>query len=226
MFSQKCAGCHTVGGGPLTGPDLKAVQAWPRQNLDPAILRMEKNVGKLKPEEVQTLGDLLLAPDAASRIADERKRIAMQEMAKLAPANAAIGEDLFFGRKPLSNRGLACASCHTVAGAGGNLAIDLTGSFVKLGQAPLMSTVEGATFPLMKAAYTNRTVTTQEALHLVKYLETAGASKATPRSTPPLHALGFVGAAIALAGMSRHFRKRNRGVRARLVRDAVRRSRS
>ena len=226
MFMQKCAGCHTIGGGALTGPDLKAVQTWPRQNVDPAILRMEKNVGKLKAEDVQAYAELLLAPDAASRIAEERKRISMQEMAKLEPANAAVGEALFYGQKPFVNRGLACASCHAVSGRGGNLSLDLTGSFAKLGEVPLASTIEGVTFPLMQAAYADNPITKQESIHLVKYLEVAGAGAGPTQRALPLHAVGFLGAAAALMGMTLQFRKRNRGIRAELVRSATRRSRS
>ncbi|MCC6487155.1 MAG: c-type cytochrome [Candidatus Hydrogenedentes bacterium] len=226
LFMQKCAGCHTVGGGALTGPDLKATQTWPKQNLEPAIVRMEKNVGKLKPEEVQLLADLLLAPDAAARIAEEQKRIAKQQMAKLEPANAAIGEALFFGHTPLANKGLSCAACHAVNGRGGNLAADLTGSFAKLGEVPLGSTIEGVTFPLMQAAYAGKPITKQETMHLVKYLETAPAQESSGMKAPPLHAAGVVGAGLAVTGLMSYYRRRNRGVRAVLVQDAMRRSRS
>lgn len=226
LFMRKCAGCHTVGGGQLTGPDLRAVQTWPRQNVDPAIQRMEKNVGPLTAEDVGLLADLLQAPDAAGRLADERKRVALTEMAKLDPPNAQEGEDLFFGRRPLANRGLSCASCHAVNGRGGNLASDLVGSFAKLGEVPLMSTIEGVTFPLMKAAYADNAITKQEAVHLVKYLETAGKQPGAPARVPPLHAIGTVGAVVALIGLTQHFRNRNRGVRAALVRNAMRRSRT
>lgn len=226
LFMQKCAGCHTVGGGALTGPDLKATQTWPKQNLEPAIVRMEKNVGKLKPEDVQVLADLLLAPDAAARIAEEQKRIAKQQMAKLEPANAAIGQALFFGHKPLANGGLSCAACHAVNGHGGNLAADLTGSFAKLGEVPLGSTIEGVTFPLMQAAYADRPITKQETMHLVKYLETAPSQSPAGMKVPPLHAAGVVGAGVAVTGLMSYYRRRNRGVRAALVQDAMRRSRS
>ena len=226
LYMLKCAGCHTVGGGQLTGPDLRPIQTWPRQNVDPAIQRMEKNVGPLKPEEIAQLGDLLQAADAAGRLADERKRIALTEMAKLEPANAQAGEAIFFGRKPLTNRGLSCASCHAMNGSGGNLASDLVGSFAKLGEVPLMSSIEGVTFPLMKAAYADNTITKQETVHLVKYLETAANQPGGPKRVPPLHAIGTVGAAVSLLGLTQHFRKRNRGVRMALVRDAMRRSRS
>lgn len=224
LFMMKCAGCHTIGGGPLSGPDLKPVQTWPRQNVEPAIKRMEKNVGPISADEMTLLIDLMQVPDAAGRVAEERKRIALIEMAKLEPANGDIGEALFFGRKPLVNRGLSCAACHAVRGRGGNLASDLTGSFVKLGEAPLSSAIEGVTFPLMKAAYADNAITKQEAIHLVKYLERAGAETGPPARVPPLHAIGSVGALLAFAGIAQHFRRRNRGVRAMLVRNAMRRS--
>ncbi|MCC6154081.1 MAG: hypothetical protein IT367_10010, partial [Candidatus Hydrogenedentes bacterium] len=221
MFMLKCAGCHTIGGGQLSGPDLLPVQTWPRQNVDPAIQRMEKNVGPLKPEDIALLADFLQAPDAAGRLADERKRIALTELAKLEPANAKAGEAIFFGHTPLTNRGLSCASCHAVSGRGGNLASDLTGSFTKMGEVPLGSAIEGVTFPLMKAAYADNAITKQETIHLVKYLESAGKQAGEPARVPPLHAIGSVGAVIALVGLTQHFRKRNRGVRAALVRNAM-----
>lgn len=226
LFMLKCAGCHTIGGGQLSGPDLRPVQTWPRQNVDPAILRMEKNVGPLKVEDIELLADFLQAPDTAGRLADERKRIALKELATLEPANAAAGEALFFGSKPLTNRGLSCAACHAVSGRGGNLASDLTGSFAKMGEVPLGSAIEGVTFPLMKAAYADNAITKQETVHLVKYLESAGKGTGEPARVPPLHAIGTVGAVASLIGLTQHFRKRNRGVRAALVREALRRSRS
>ena len=226
MYMLKCAGCHTIGGGQLSGPDLRPVQTWPRQNVDPAIQRMEKNVGPLKPEDIALLAEFLLAPDAAGRLADERKRIALTELAKLEPANAKAGEAIFFGQTPQTNRGLSCAACHAVNGRGGNLASDLTGSFAKMGEVPLGSAIEGVTFPLMKAAYADNPITKQETVHLVMYLESAGKQTSEPARVPPLHAIGSVGAVIALVGLTQHFRKRNRGVRAALVRNAMRRSRS
>ncbi|GMU91062.1 MAG: hypothetical protein AMXMBFR4_01200 [Candidatus Hydrogenedentota bacterium] len=224
LYTLKCAGCHTVGGGALSGPDLKPTQTWPRDNLVPAIQRMEKNVGPLKPEEVEQLTDFLLAADAAARLVEERKRISLQQAAKLEPASAAIGEALFFGRQPLTNGGLSCASCHAVAGRGGNLASDLTGSFAKLGEVPLGSTIENATFPLMQVAYANGPVSKQETVHLVKYLETVSKEPPAAVRVPPIHGIGTVGAAAIIALMGVSYRGRNRGVRARLVQAATRRT--
>ncbi len=225
LFMQKCAGCHTIGGGALTGPDLKAAQQWPETNLIPAIQRMEKNVGPLKPEDVKLLAGLILAPEAASRLAEERKRVTLSQAAKLAPASATTGEALFFGRQPLANGGLACAACHAVNGRGGNLAIDLTPSFTKLGAIPLGSTIENVTFPLMQVAYLKGPITQQETVHLVKYLESVSTAPATPQGIPPVHVLGTVGAVAVVGALGFLYKDRNRGVRAALVRDAIRRNR-
>jgi mono/diheme cytochrome c family protein len=222
---QKCAGCHSIGGGALTGPDLKAAQQWPETNLIPAIQRMEKNVGPLKPEDVKSLAGLILAPEAASRLAEERKRVTLSQAAKLAPASATTGEALFFGRQPLANGGLACSACHAVNGRGGNLAIDLTPSFTKLGAIPLGSTIENVTFPLMQVAYLKGPITQQETVHLVKYLESVSTSPATPQGLPPVHVLGTMGAVAVVGAMGFLYKDRNRGVRAALVRDAIRRNR-
>lgn len=224
LFTLKCAGCHTVGGGALSGPDLKPTQTWPHDNLVPAIQRMEKNVGPLKPEEVEQLTEFLLAADAAARLVEERKRISLQQAAKLEPASAAMGEALFFGRQPLSGGGLSCASCHAVGGRGGNLASDLTGSFAKLGEVPLGSTIENATFPLMQVAYANCPVSKQETVHLVKYLETVSNEPPAAVRMPPLHGISTVGAAAIIALLGVSYRGRNRGVRARLVQAATRRT--
>lgn len=224
LYTLKCAGCHTVGGGALSGPDLKPTQTWPHDNLVSAIQRMEKNVGPLKQEEVEQLTEFLLSADAASRLVEERKRIRLQQAAKLKPASAAMGEALFFGRQPLSNGGLSCASCHAVAGRGGNLASDLTGSFAKLGEVPLGSTIENATFPLMQVAYANCPVTTQETVHLVKYLESVSTAPPTVAALPPLYGISTVGAAVIIVFLGYSYRGRDRGVRAQLVQSATRRT--
>ena len=44
-YAQKCAGCHTVGGGKLTGPDLLPTRAWPKPELAAKIKLMEARVG-------------------------------------------------------------------------------------------------------------------------------------------------------------------------------------
>ena len=221
-FTKSCAGCHTIGAGALSGPDLKATASWPRQNLFDAVKRMEKNVGPMSDDLVNGLTDFLLSPDAADRLKAEQQRVALAQAAKLDPASAATGERLFHGVQPFSNGGLACAACHQAGSAGGNLAISLEDAFSRLGEAPLLSTCENPGFPLMRAAYANRPLIKQEAVHLVKYLESVS-QKTTPAKTFPLHGIGMAGALVLFAGLGHLQRGRLLGVRARLVSGALRR---
>lgn len=218
-FLRACAGCHTIGGGALSGPDLKPASAWPRNNLLDAIRRMEKNVGPLTDEKVNVFADLLASADAAARIKSEQDHLALQQTAKLSPASAAIGEQLFLGHRSFSNGGPACVACHQAKGRGGNLAIALEDAFTRLGEAPILSTCENPGFPVMRAVYGAHPVSKQEATHLVKYLETVSQTPAARRMVP-IEGVGFVAAMGFLALAGRGYRDRLRGTRARLVKSA------
>jgi hypothetical protein len=103
------------------------------------------------------------------------------------------------------------------------LATGLDGSFVKMGEQALISAIESPGFPLMRAIYTQRPISKQEAAHVTKYLESISGEK-RPESEPRV---GMAGVAIGTAfmlvmGLSR--RRGIRGVRARLVHDAMRKS--
>lgn len=223
-FLKTCAGCHTIGGGPLSGPDLKASSAWPRQNLFDAIKRMEKNVGPMSDDLVNGMADFLAVPDASERLKLEQQRVAIEEAAKLDPASAATGERLFQGNQPFNKGGLACIACHQAGGSGGDLAVSLEDAFTRLGEAPLLSTCENPGFPLMRAAYATRPLTRQEAVHVVKYLESVS-QQSVAAQVFPLHGISVMGTVLLLAGLGRVQRHRLQGVRARLVSGALQRGR-
>ncbi len=221
VFAQKCIGCHTLGGGPLSGPDLIGVAGRPRADLEAAIIRMEKSVGPMTEAEVALLADLLQSPDAASRVEAEHRRASAAEAATLEPADAAVGRALFHGTQPLARGGLACAACHRAEGRGGTLAVPLEDAFQRMGYASLVSASEQPAFPAMKAVYAPRPVTKQEAVHIVKYLESLPPEPAPARSHPAGWA-GAVGALGALAAVGMVYRHRPGGtVRARLVRESL-----
>jgi len=219
---MKCMGCHTLGGGALTGPDLKNSQSYPRQTVLDATKRMEKNVGPMSDEEVAALTDFLLSPEAGERIETQRALAAHREAATLEPGNAAKGKSLFAGRTAFLNGGVACAACHQAGGRGGNLAASLEDSYTRLGELPLMATVESPGFPVMRAIYTAHPVEKQEAVHLVKYLEMLSENPLPP-STLPLHAIGSVGAIAVLLLIGKTTKRRVAGTRRRLVSSANRR---
>ena len=222
VYAMKCMGCHTIGGGALSGPDLKVAATFPRHTVVDAIWRMEQQVGPMTEEEVELLTDLLLDENAAQRLEAQRDRVRMREAATLDPPDAARGEALYFGRTAFRNGGLSCAACHQAGGRGGNLASSLEDSYTRLGAESLLSTTENPGFPVMRAIYEDHPVTRQEALHVVAYLEEVSEDPAPPFS-PPLHVAGLVGALGLMAVLGRKRALRAAGTRARLVSEANRR---
>lgn len=222
-YAMKCMGCHTIGGGVLSGPDLKNSAGYPRQTVIDAIKRMEKNVGPLSDADVTLFTDFLLALDAAERLAAHREQVQMREAASMAPADARIGEALFTGRMAFANGGAACSACHQAGGQGGNLAISLEDAFTRLGAQPLQATTEAPGFPVMRAIYTPIPVTKQEAMHVVKYLEEVSARPAPPARVS-LHLAGVGGTVLMLVLLGRSTRRRVAGTRARLITEACRRN--
>lgn len=222
-YAMKCMGCHTIGGGVLSGPDLKNAATYPRQTVLDAIKRMEKNVGPLAESDLALMADFLLSPDAAARIVAHREQQQLREAASMAAPNADIGKALFFGRTSFSNGGAACGACHQAGGRGGNLAVSLEDAFTRLGAQPLQATAEAPGFPVMRAIYTPLPVTKQEAVHLVKYLEEVARNPAAP-SQMPLHLAGVGGTVLVLVLLGKSTVKRVAGTRARMVAEASRRS--
>lgn len=226
-FQFKCASCHTVGGGKFgDAPDLNVVAAWPRADLLSAIKRMEKNVGPLTDEQIAALADLLQAPEARQRLADEQQRQLKKMTASVNPGRPAVGRALFRGGARLAGGALPCASCHTAEGEGGSFAVDLSGVFGRIGQAGLVSAIQGANFPVMQAAYRDRPVTLQEAVDLAAYFKSINPVVSTPAPAPdraPIGTAGVVLAALLAVGLAVHARRHHAaGTRARLVRRATR----
>ncbi|HSN69593.1 MAG TPA: hypothetical protein VLV48_10125 [Thermoanaerobaculia bacterium] len=229
-FLRLCAGCHTIGGGGLTGPDLLPATSWPREDLRLAVKRMEKNVGPMSDEQVDGLAGLLKKPDLKALLAAAAERRVEEMAATLDPGDPAVGSQLFFGARPLANGGIACFACHTAAGRGGNMARDLTMAHQRLGRPALLSATEKPAFPMMAAAYGTRPVTAQEAAHLAAFLEQTTASTTPARAAQPqTEALGLAHAGaggmflIVVAGVAVLARRRRAGVRSRMVRDSQRR---
>jgi mono/diheme cytochrome c family protein len=229
-YLRLCAGCHTIGGGPLSGPDLLPSTGWARADLRVAVKRMETNVGPMSDEQVDGLTDLLKSPDLEARLDAARERRIQEMAATLEPGQAAIGRQLFFGTRRFSNGGMGCYGCHAAAGLGGNMAKDLTTSHTRLGAQSLISATENPAFPMMVAAYGSRRVTSQEAVHLAAFLEeTAGAATPETAAQPESEAMGMAhaGAGVlflaVIAGVALAARARRAGVRERMVRDSFRR---
>ncbi len=185
LFDQKCAGCHTIGGGRTVGPDLKGITAQrPRDWLirftvepdkviasgDPVAAQLVKEYGMPMPNVGVTNAqaeEILAYIDAQSGAA------AAPAPAPVQPGDPAVGRALFVGQKPMASGGPACAACHNVAGAqvlgGGTWGLDLTHSQSKTGTAGLVSIMKNPPFPGMKEAYQNHPVTDAEAADLAAF---------------------------------------------------------
>lgn len=222
IYRMKCMGCHTIGEGALSGPDLVHLPTYPRQTVVDGIWRMQQQVGPMTEDEVALLTELLMDGEAAQRLEAERDRVRMREAATLEEPDARKGEALYFGRTPFLNGGASCAACHQAGGRGGNLASSLEDAYTRLGRESLLSTTENPGFPIMRAIYEDRPVTRQEALHVTAYLEKVSESPAGPFS-PPLHLAGIAGALGMMALLGRKRAVRAAGTRARLVETANRR---
>lgn len=231
FFLSRCAGCHTIGDGVLTGPDLQPSAQWPAADLTKAVERMEKNVGPMSGEQVAALVELLQDATVKQRLSQARERQVEEMAATLEPASPARGRALFHGAAPLRNGGVACFACHSAGQGGGTLAVALNDAGERLGEQALTSAAETPGFPLMRAAYAEHPVTRQEAVHVAAYLmqlsrqqAVAETSAATvPAGGAPVGVWGTGAAVLFLLAMMALYRGRVRGVRAALVREATRR---
>lgn len=213
-FTMKCAGCHTIGGGKLTGPDLKDAAAWKLPDIATKIKTMEKKVGPLTPEEIQALGKFIQDPKVHERLTAEQERIARAEEAKYEKGDPNKGTDLFFGRVALAHGGLACAACHRTGDPGASMGPDLVPVFGKMGMTPLVSACEKTPFRVMDAAYRDHAVTHQEAIHLAKYLESVSTKTPVGDGADPTLFAGAAGLGLfSLGGMAAYYRKKKPGRR-------------
>jgi len=88
-----------------------------------------------------------------------------------------IGQDLFQGKIRFVNKGPACNACHEVRNdaviGGGILATELTTVFSRMGGAGVTAILGHAPFPVMQAAYKDQSLTEDEVVALVAFLEYA-----------------------------------------------------
>ncbi|MBC8255761.1 MAG: cytochrome c [Candidatus Marinimicrobia bacterium] len=243
-FEKNCFSCHTIGGGRLTGPDLKDVE----QRKDAVWL--EKFI--LNPQAVINSGDTYaskLLKDARGVVmpkvsnlnasmtrallkfikeesGKEKSRFAGSTLADrpLTEEDLQIGATLFMGTTRLKNRGPSCISCHEIAGegflGGGLLGPDLTEAYGRLGgKTAIAAWLSNPSSETMSPIYKKHPIDEDEVLPLVAFLKNKAEGKEIVSDAHDFNFMifGFIGLAICLVLFDLAWGNRLRAVRKPLV---------
>lgn len=228
IFQQKCAACHTIGGGKLVGPDLQGVTTrrdpvWLKEFIaapdkvlasgDPLaaqLLQESNNVPMpnlgLSSQEVDELLAFMGAKDGAAAPANGATPAPAPVQAAPATApngSADQGQLLFTGRVRLAGGGTACIACHSVEGSaalgGGALGPDLTQVYTRYTGQGLAAALASLPFPSMQSIYATRQLAPEEQADLLAFFARADQSGRTPLTQRNL--LMILGGGGGLAGL-------------------------
>lgn len=215
VFQNNCAACHTVGKGPLVGPDLKGVTTRrPHDWLEQWIAAPDAVLAKKDPYATKLLHEYhdvpmpnlgLSASDVDAVIAYLAGGAASSATAA-APAvqgNPEIGKELFTGGARFADGGPPCMACHSVGGigslGGGQLGPDLTTVVSRFGGSSAVDAfVAGTPTPTMKAVWSKHPLTAEERASVVAFLAQAGVSERPTQAIWQLSGLALLGAVILL----------------------------
>lgn len=244
-FKTNCSSCHTIGGGRLTGPDLKDVEArkdraWlVKFIVDPggmiqsgdayALKLLEEaknvqmpNVAGMSAKRAELLLDLIAAESKL-----EKSRFAGVQLSDRAftPDDVKLGRQIFVGGTALANGGAPCISCHTAGDlqwlGGGRLGPDLTKVFEKYEDRKKLGAwlSAPATATMLPTFKDHPMEGDTEILPLVAFFQHVARyeEEDTAPSALVFLLLGLGGAAGCLVMFNGIWRNRFRGVRRRLV---------
>ncbi len=243
-FQQNCVSCHTIGGGRLTGPDLKDVtqrrdHAWLLKYLpnpkamidagDPVAVQLFQEARNVlmppPPGLTPAMTDSLISLIEAESKLEKSRFVGIQISDRPFTAqDVARGRMLVRGETAQVGGGPSCISCHTIRGVGslggGRLGPDLTKVYERLqGRKSLAVWLSAPATPTMQAVFRQTPLQAEEVLPIVAYLEDAaqrgGEDTGVGRATFLL--LGLGGAAACLLLMDGAWRNRFRAVRGPLV---------
>ncbi len=242
-FRQNCAGCHTIGGGRLVGPDLKDVtqrkdRAWlakflqnPKAVIDSGDAYARQILQEARGVIMPTLpgmtagraGELLDYLEAESKGGAAQAAAPAISDRPFTPQEVALGRDLFLGTRPLGSGGPACASCHTLGTlgglGGGRLGPDLTRVYERLGGRQAVGAwLSAPATPTMQTLFKSRPLRPEEIGPLLAAFEDAASQAPAPAGpSAGFLLLGFGGLALGLAGLQLGWRRRFTAVRRPLV---------
>lgn len=243
-FRSNCMSCHTIGGGRLTGPDLKEVsqrkdRTWltqfiqdPRSAIDAGdvyageLVRASRGVvmpalPAMTRERAEALLSLIEAESKLEKSQFAGVRISQRPFT---PLDVEVGRGIFTGAGVLKNAGPPCMSCHSVQGmelfGGGTLAPDLTTVFERyLGRETLATWLSAPPTRTMRAVYNKHHLEDEEILALVAYLQSTLARNPEDASAVRLNfiLIGLAGMLLVMGLFGVIWKKRLRTVRRTLV---------
>ncbi len=243
-FRQNCMNCHTIGGGPLAGPDLKDVtQRQDREWLigfmmDPAsyldrgdpyaqkILEQSRNVRMpalpgLDRERAENLLDMI---EAESALPESQFKGLQLSTAPFTEADREHGRELFLGLASLENGGGACIACHAIQGqpamGGGRLGPELTNIFERLqGRKALSAWLVAPGTETMQPIFKDHPLNADEIHALVAFFDSTAGEPETEASASRITfvLLGLLGAAVFIFALDAIWKRRFQAVRRPLV---------
>jgi cytochrome c2 len=249
FFSTNCVSCHTIGGGRLTGPDLKNVterkdRAWlvrfmqsPQASIDSgdayALALAAEAKGVVMPNVAGMtpgMAELLLTMiDEESKLPKSRFAGAQISDRPFTPADIAFGRALFMGDRPLAKGGPACLSCHTFKQVsffgGGRLGPDLSRAWERLqGRKGMGAWLYAPATPIMQATFQKHGLQSEEIVPLLALFEsTARQSGNDDRSgLTGFFVAAFGVSVLGLAMMGGIWRKRFKAVRRPILETSAR----
>jgi cytochrome c2 len=251
FFRQNCMSCHTIGGGRITGPDLKDVtgrrdRQWlARFIVDPkAVIDSGDPYAKQLVDEARgvvmpslpgmntALAEALLDLIAAESKLERSQFVGLQLSDRpFGPVDVQRGHDLFTGERRLASGGPPCLSCHSVGGVGamggGKLGPDLTLVYERLaGRRGLGTWLAAPATPTMQTVFKQMPLATEELDSLLAFFEDASKRRAESDPVAPLtfFLLGLGGAAVGAVVFDFAWLHRFRSVRRRLFETVTGRS--
>ena len=196
LFSQKCAACHTVGGGKLVGPDLANVQnrrteQWIQQFIQSsqsliksgdstanALFNQYNKIimpdAQLTANEIKSIITYIKINSPDANNPNQKTPAQIFSATSITASDIERGKNIFEGLTKLSNGGPACIFCHNINNqamfSGGSLAKDLTTAFSRLSAAGVDGILRNPPFPAMIDAYGSAQLTDQEVKDLLAFL--------------------------------------------------------
>ncbi len=246
FFRQNCISCHTIGGGRLTGPDLKDVSKRAEREwltkfiVDPrgVVESGDRYANQLKeeargvvmppfpgmtPQRAQALLDLI---DAESKLEKSQFQGVKISERPFTAEDVILGKKIFTGAVSLKNGGTSCIACHSVQGlggfGGGGLAPDLTTVMERYGGRKTLSTwLTAPATPTMQSLFKEHPIDAEEVLPLVAYFQNTLQRNPEDPSTARLNfvLVGLGGTLLMLAMFDIIWNKRLKTVRRALVRE-------